>query len=491
MHRHRVVLFLIGTSLSIAQFIMIRDLVTVLYGEEVVIILVTTSFFFGLSIGYVFSLLFSERVFKILLVLSLFLHLTFPYSYRYLAAYISTLDMSGYAYGAWLLAYALIFNAIFATFLPRFISQRDGETERLWNLKVFYTLEILGFMVGFFLVSLLWNRRLVYLLLCYWMILAILLHLILTNRGLTVIYVGTALLTGVFLPTIDLHSTAMLYRYKHGLRGARALFSINSPYQKVEVIEDAQGGRHLYLDGLENLNSTDLAVLNYYIATLPASLIRPEKSLLIGNGTLSSVQSVSQFSHQVISVELDPGVLLAGKQFFTNPAGLRALKHWRLYVDDGKHFLRRNRDTYDLIIMDIPSPLTIQEAYLHTVEFYRIAQKRLNPDGVIAVQLSGPLQRNNRTPARVVAALRQVFREVMVIHSDKADRSFAYASMHLPFGKGELLEKGESYERRIKIVTPSQLDAYLTQAVPLSVDRMDLVLRRGLERFMDRYFEDD
>ena len=49
--REPVLLFLVGACLSISQFVMIRDFVTILYGEEVVIILVTAAFFLGLSIG--------------------------------------------------------------------------------------------------------------------------------------------------------------------------------------------------------------------------------------------------------------------------------------------------------------------------------------------------------------------------------------------------------------------------------------------------------
>jgi hypothetical protein len=62
--REPALLFLVGACLSIAQFVMIRDFVTILYGEEVVIILVTAAFFLGLSIGYFLSLKFSEKFFE-------------------------------------------------------------------------------------------------------------------------------------------------------------------------------------------------------------------------------------------------------------------------------------------------------------------------------------------------------------------------------------------------------------------------------------------
>ena len=41
--REPVLLFLVGVCLSISQFVMLRDFVTILYGEEVVIILVTAA----------------------------------------------------------------------------------------------------------------------------------------------------------------------------------------------------------------------------------------------------------------------------------------------------------------------------------------------------------------------------------------------------------------------------------------------------------------
>jgi hypothetical protein len=49
--REPLLLFLVGACLSISQFVMIRDFVNILYGEEIFIILVTAAFFMGLSIG--------------------------------------------------------------------------------------------------------------------------------------------------------------------------------------------------------------------------------------------------------------------------------------------------------------------------------------------------------------------------------------------------------------------------------------------------------
>jgi spermidine synthase len=490
MTRNHLTLFLVGAALSIAQFIMIRDFVSILYGEEVVIVLVTASFFLGLSAGYLLSLRLSRRMFEVLRALAIFLHLSFPFSYRYIAAWLSQVDASGYWFLVLLFFYALLFNTIFAVFLPRLITlEQDSGRSEGEKLRVYYALELAGFMSGFFVVIFSWVKPFAWLMVPYWVILGVVLHLVLRRAWLTGAYALVALPVILNLQQIDYGSTALLYRYKHHMPGAETLYSENSPYQKVEVLKDGGGGLHLYLDGLQNLNSTNLEGLNYIIARVPAALVRPRKALLIGNGTLSSVPKIYPFSGEVASVELDPGVLKAGRLFFTPPEKLKGLERWSLQVDDGKHFLRHTRERYDLIIVDVPSPLTIQEAYLHSMEFYALVNERLTDNGVLAVQLSGPLQRNDRTPARVTAALRQVFPEVMAIYSRRADRGFAYASRHLPFDGNQVRQVSRNYDRRLKVIAPTVVDRYLEKAVPMSVNHMDLVLRRGWERFVGRYFE--
>lgn len=475
-----------------AQFVMIRDFVTILYGEEVVIILVTAAFFMGLSIGYFLSLKFSDKFFQNSFLTLVFLHLTFPFSYRMLAVGIAKMDLNGYWYVALMFFYALIFSSIFAVFLPRLVNEKISNPETsIQKMKVLYSMELLGFAAGFAIIGLSWNKGVDFILPIYWALLAIVIQLALQKKSWTVAFILLAAFSINSIRDIDHRTTALLYEHKHHFDKAETLLTINSAYQKVEVIKDEEGERYLYLDGLLNLNASDLEDLNYYIAEIPASLIKPEKTLIIGNGTLSSVSKVYPHSKFVQSVELDPGVLLAGEKFFTPPEELAGLDRWNLIIDDGKHFLKTTGDHFDLIIMDIPSPLTIQEAILHTKEFYQLAKSRLTEKGVIAVQLSGPLQRNNRTPARVVGALSQAFTEVMVINSNKADRSFAFASRQLPFNSADMRFATREYEKDLEIIAPEKIKHYLTKAVPLALDNLDLVFRRGWERFHGRYFDDD
>lgn len=490
---NKITLFWVGIALSLIQFIMIRDFVAILGGEQLVILLVTSSFFAALSIGYFLNSILSLKTFQRLFTLSIFLHLSIPFSYRYLAAELSLIHADGYAFLAFLFFYALLFNANFAVFLPRLIQPAETPqtpAEQIKKLRIYYSIELLGFVAGFLLIGLSWNKPLIYLLALYWLILGLLLNAAIHRKALTASFAVTAAVALYCLPYTDIQSNAWLYQHKHGIKNPTMLYSINSAYTKVEVVQGKNQNRHLYLNGLENLNATDLETLNYYIAELPARLIKPAKALIVGNGTLSSVAKVYPFSGQVTSVELDEGVLQAGRQFFTPPDKLQGLANWRLFIDDGKHFLHESRELYDLIIMDVPSPLTLQVAFLHTVEFYRLASKHLGENGVIAVQLSGKLQRNNRSPARISAALAQVFPEVMVVYSRKGERGFAYASKHLPFNKKQLFAEAMTQEYALELIEPANLQPLISKATPLTLNGLDLVTQRSIERLTDRYFDD-
>ena len=143
-----------GACLSISHFVIVRDFVTIFYGEEVVIILITAAFFMGLSVGYFLSLKFSDKFFHNSFFALVFFHLTFPFSYRMLAAEIARLHFHGYIYVVLMFVYALIFSSILAVFLPRLVDEKSSDKEfAIQKMKVLYSIELIGFAGGFAIVG--------------------------------------------------------------------------------------------------------------------------------------------------------------------------------------------------------------------------------------------------------------------------------------------------------------------------------------------------
>jgi spermidine synthase len=80
--------------------------------------------------------------------------------------------------------------------------------------------------------------------------------------------------------------------------------------------------------------------------------------------------------------ELDPGVIDVAKKYF----GLRETAKSRFIESDGRVYLTRHSEPYDLIIVDAFSGSYIP-FHLMTKEFYGLVRERLAPHGVAAFNI--------------------------------------------------------------------------------------------------------
>lgn len=118
-----------------------------------------------------------------------------------------------------------------------------------------------------------------------------------------------------------------------------------------------------------------------------------KKALIIGAGSGSDTAIGLKYGalEHIDAVEIDPVIARLGRerhpdQPFSDP---RVTVH----VDDGRSFLRKSTDTYDLIIFALPDSLTLTsqfaslrlESFLFTEESFKEARQRLAPDGAIVL----------------------------------------------------------------------------------------------------------
>jgi spermidine synthase len=83
-------------------------------------------------------------------------------------------------------------------------------------------------------------------------------------------------------------------------------------------------------------------------------------------------------------VELDPGVIAAGRRYF----GLLETDKVHFIESDRRVYLNGNRDLYDLVLLDAYRELSVPFQLL-TREFYELVKARLAPGGAVASNLSG------------------------------------------------------------------------------------------------------
>jgi spermidine synthase len=138
-----------------------------------------------------------------------------------------------------------------------------------------------------------------------------------------------------------------------------------------------------YTESVTNLRDADDLVLRY-AQTMTVAVIYPaelKKILMIGLGGGSISAYLGRFlpEAKVDTVELDKRVIQVAKTYF----GLRETDRVRYLDGDGRVFLNRNRELYDLIVVD-----AYQGGYvpfhLLTKEFYMLVKQRLAPGGAAA-----------------------------------------------------------------------------------------------------------
>jgi len=178
------------------------------------------------------------------------------------------------------------------------------------------------------------------------------------------------------------------------LKVRQVLYSGQTAYQKVEVLDSELFGRSLVLDGKTQSTERDEHI---YHETLvhPAMLCHPEpKQVFIGGGgeggALREVLAHRSVERATM-IDLDSEVVELCRKYLPNHhQGSFDDPRTNLLHEDARGYLENTSDTYDVIILDLVDPLEGgTAALLYTQEFYSIAKSRLNPGGVLVTQ-SGP-----------------------------------------------------------------------------------------------------
>ncbi len=206
------------------------------------------------------------------------------------------------------------------------------------------------------------------------------------------------------------------------LKVTRVLFSGQTEYQTVEVLESERYGKSLMLDGKTQSAEADEHIYHESLVH-PAMLThRNPRTVFIGGGgeggTLREVLSHPSVE-QVVMIDLDQEVVEVCRRFLPNyHQGAFDDPRLELLHQDARAYLRDTQRTFDVMIMDLVDPMEGGPAYLlYTKEYYDLVQARLNPGGVLVTQ-SGPagLLNHQECFTTIVRTLRGNFAHVRPYH---------------------------------------------------------------------------
>lgn len=179
---------------------------------------------------------------------------------------------------------------------------------------------------------------------------------------------------------------------KLSIRVEQQLFSAQSEFQRIDVLESKEFGRILVADGDLMLTEKDEFIYHEMITHVPMA-VHPhvENVLVIGGGDGGIVRELIKYDtvKNIDVVEADPLLVEVCRKYFPQMACSMNDSRVEIFNEDGLRFVRAKADEYDLIIIDSPNPFGPGEG-LFTKEFYGNCFNALHSDGIMINQHESP-----------------------------------------------------------------------------------------------------
>ncbi len=205
--------------------------------------------------------------------------------------------------------------------------------------------------------------------------------------------------------------------------GSTLLFEDETPYNYVQVQQDAAGNRYLYLnegqgihsqwspgDYSDNHRTWSFFLTAPYFNNPPFKPEQVESIAVIGlaAGTIARQHIHVYGDIPMDGIEIDPGIVEAGARYFDMNAEF--MPSLTVHVADGRYQLNHLEHRYTLIAGDAYRPPYIPW-HLTTVEFFQEVRQHLTDEGVFAVNV-GRTTTDRRLIDAMTATLLQVFPSV-------------------------------------------------------------------------------
>ncbi|MGD0016135.1 MAG: fused MFS/spermidine synthase [Verrucomicrobiia bacterium] len=264
--------------------------------------------------------------------------------------------------------------------------------------------------------------------------------------------ITVAVVAMMLLTDMDAVSTAKQFA------GQKIVFRKNSPYGKLIVTESARQFNFIE-NGLPIISTHNVEQVEETVHYAMAQRPDGRKVLLVSGGVSGTAKEILKYGmSEVTYVEIDPLIIEAGRKYLPDSLADPRIK---VVNTDGRLFVKKANERFDMVIVDVPSPSTSQINRFYTAEFYSEVRRLLAKDGVIAFSLGRYENYVSKELAQILAAahatLKQSFRNVLVI---PGGRVFFLASDGKLFP--DIAARIEQRRIPTQLVNRNYLDAMLT-----------------------------
>lgn len=190
----------------------------------------------------------------------------------------------------------------------------------------------------------------------------------------------------------------------------RLIYSGESPYQRIDILDTYEYGRMLVLYGSIMVTEKDEFVYHEMISHVPLyAHPNPRKVLIIGGGDGGTLREVLRHPEvdKVTMVEIDKMVVEKSIEFLPTIATDFDNPRAKIIFEDGEKYLDRCKEKYDIIIVDGSDPVGPAEV-LFQKKFHEMAYGCLASDGIFVTQSESPLY-HQKTIRSLYRNLKDIF----------------------------------------------------------------------------------
>jgi len=208
-------------------------------------------------------------------------------------------------------------------------------------------------------------------------------------------------------------------------RNLNVIHHENSVYGNITVTK--RGEQYTFFaDGVPSITTPvpDIAFIEDFVHFPMLLHEKPESILTLGGGAGGMIHEILKYPVTRLDyVELDP-LLIKLVQKFPTPLTQSEFsdKRVKIHYTDGRLFVQRTQDKFDIIFIGLPAPRALQTNRLFTSEFFSAAKKKMKPHSIIVLTLPGSLTyispELRDLNGCILDTLKGVYRHVRIIPGD-------------------------------------------------------------------------
>jgi spermidine synthase len=421
-----LVLLTLGLLTIATQIVLLREFLSIFYGNELVIGIIFTNWMVLTSLGAYLGRI-SEKFIRnivsslyVLLVLAL-LPLVIVFLMFYLrnivfipGAMINLLQIFLSTF-VLLLPFCLLSGFNF-TVLSYIVSRDHGKN----LISKAYSWESAGSIAG----GILFNLILIWflqtfesLILLAVVAIVILLWISVRWKYRIMLFTLPVFLGGILLVNFstDLDSLAR----KNLFKGEQVRYFKSTPYGNIAVTED-RGQFNFYENNLLLFSSNQPTENEETVHYTIIQHENPDKVLLLSGGTPGVIEEIMKYSVTSVDyVEINPWLIQAAENY----SGIYDTSAVNIINEDARLYLKRSAKDYDVALINLPEPSTVQMNRFYTRQFYEELKENLTKNAVIGFSVSGSSnylsEESRKLYSSLYNTLKTVFSNVIIVPGNK------------------------------------------------------------------------